>query len=113
MVSQSTADQSPLEDYSQHTHTWYSSHGLLAFATSLDWDGVQHLNSDFSHETCHHFGKVKDVLSQESSVMAQGRGGGWFRKYVSLQGVSAGGVVVMCNPMQIHQFLYSTGSFLL
>ena len=99
MISQSSIDQSPPEYHSHDTHTWYSTHGLVAFATSLDWDGVQRLNSDFSRDTCHHFGKAKDVLRQETSVVAQGQGGGWFHKYVSLQEVSAG-LVRCCQPDQ-------------
>ena len=82
VVPQNTVE-SPIEDHLQHTHTWYSAHGLVAFATSLDWAGVQGLNSEFSRGTCHRFGKVKEVLTPQSSVVAQDERDNWFHKYVS------------------------------
>lgn len=83
VVPQNAVLRPPIEDQHQHTHTWYSMQGLVAFATSLDWEGVRNLNSEFSKDTCHHFGKAKDVLTQGSSVVAQEGRENWFHEYVS------------------------------
>ena len=62
------------------THIWFYEKDLIAFATTLDWTGVEALYAGFSKSTCHYFGKVKDVIpKKESMVTAQGL----FDQYVS------------------------------
>ena len=68
--------QSPIQDTTA-TEIWFSENGMIAFATTLDWNGVKALYAGFSKTTCLNLGKVKDVTSKKSMVQVP------FDQYVS------------------------------
>ena len=69
--------QSPIQN-NIATRIWFSETGLIAFATTLDWNGVKALYAGFSKATCQNLGKVKNVIPKKESMVQIP-----FHKYVS------------------------------
>ena len=56
------------------TYSWFHENGVIAFATTLDWNGVKGLHTGFSKSTCHNLGKVKDVIPKKESMVTAQKG---------------------------------------